>query len=414
MVNESKLVQEIQEQVEESADEYMDMSALFYTPDPDNIDDKNNKNIREEDKMERTKTGKSIMSLDSDGGDGDAADTLIRTRTDESMTSIPEEKKDQKRADTKRTALYKWCEKYDVVNLHDTLVENGFKHPHILATSTFNELQSMGLKLGEIKTLLWAFKQEQQHENKTKNNDNNNNINDDNNNENKTQATGASRTADISAKPPDWKDEKNWKEIWVGSRKRKCYVGPKPDTFVKKYTRDLVTNLVLVESRDTDVKKIRHLVDNRLKSGVQQTIRYQYDEKTQTFPNPPVFLAYSAANKLQKHRLVIIEDQWYGKGSGGFTHWKGTLARNKVSDAWNTGTPHKRLQLHRFMKEHEGVKWQVYMMATDDIFNCQNLRLIDSDETPLYEYNLKEHAALHLLASGFGRKHKRKQDKQEN
>ena len=117
------------------------------------------------------------------------------------------------------------------------------------------------------------------------------------------------------------------------ARKRTAYIGPPPSASLIQKTREMVYNIVLVDTVTTDTKKIRRVVDNRTKWGPQAMLRYYYDPEKDDYPYTPIKLASKCCGYLQDYGLVTINgEDFKDRGRGGQPEWIGVLNRHKLSE----------------------------------------------------------------------------------
>ena len=98
--------------------------------------------------------------------------------------------------------------------------------------------------------------------------------------------------------------------------------------------------------------------------------------------------------RLKQVGLIKIDNETFKqKGFEGRPSWSGTITRNRLSKAWDDGTPQEREELYKFVKETLGTDWPEYARRTRDFLNARILGLVGPTE-PQFDKTVDEIIAL--------------------
>ena len=277
-------------------------------------------------------------------------------------------------------SLTVFCAQNGIAQHLETFRSQGFDSVDILVLCSREDLEKMGLLMGQSMKCCSIFQKYRNevvngngaaqnsgniHYHRRRNRNNNNNDNDEN-----IMLNG-------------------YVEENLTGKVRIKYTGAVPLSIQHKL-RDTVFDVILNESDSTDCKQVRIVIDNRTKNGENANARYFYNEETNTWPNAPVMLAYNGARRLKQVGLISVENENFKtRGLGGRASWTGTIARHRLSTAWDNGSSAQREELHGFVKGTSGVNWIKYATRTGDILNARELGLIGLKE-PEFDKSLAE------------------------
>ena len=275
-----------------------------------------------------------------------------------------------------------FCNKYKIPELLSVFRENGFDLVEVTVKMTRDDLMSIGCNLGQAMTARHAFEKylganesrivahcrgNTHYQRRIQRQRMNNQISNQN---------------DINFEAIT--EEK------INGRQRIIFNGPEPSAALKNKLKNKVVQVIMVDCDSTDCKVVRAMVDNNTKNGDVSDVRYYQDPITKTFPNSPIYLAVAGTQRLKEVGLITIEDEKYTeRGYGGRPNWTGKIYRNKLSVAWDQGTPEQRENMFNYVKEHDLVRWDIYANKTNDELNLRALGLIGSVE-PQFALTLRE------------------------
>lgn len=368
-LNEIEIIQQIEQQQQimaNDADNHIEDDVVDPDPDPNPNPDPNPAEQQPEPEPEHQ----------SDDGDDDEVmndvNRLLPANAIERDGSVMGIQQDQ-------DEVTRFCIKYNIAQHLPIFREEEFDLVSTLVKLGKEELMEMGLKRGQAMKCVDIF---QNHSDAAPQaNDTQFTFGNIHVQRRKAKQSANSRIMSVDDAPVEEK---------VNGDHRIKTVGPKPTIAVQIKLRDLVIDLILIESIDTDAKKIRKLICGRTKNGEISTARYWYDQEKKIWPNSPVHLLYAASQQLKSLGIINVEaESFKEKGHGGRPSYHGTITRVKLSDAWNAGDSSKREDLVKFKREHKGVRWLEYAHLSGDYLNCMALGLFGLRQ-PNYALTLQE------------------------
>eukprot|EP01083_Nonionella_stella_P316802 1150648_1 len=116
------------------------------------------------------------------------------------------------------------------------------------------------------------------------------------------------------------------------------------------------------------------------KNGDYSVVRYYFDTEQNDWPNTPVRMGWTAANRLKDIGLVNKKDKYKRNGRGGQEEWTGTIERLKLSEVWDRSSPSERQCIAEFIADKRGVDWRTFLIRTGDYLNAVQLGLVGPNE----------------------------------
>eukprot|EP01083_Nonionella_stella_P241291 842702_1 len=290
------------------------------------------------------------------------------------------------------TDLQIWCANQRLGHLYQIFFDNGFHEIRFLALCSTADLKSMGLKLGEVIKVCALLKDQSAVSNGVRHSPQRSICGYE---PSRARHSPVNHHRYSPINPPSMNihvlrkkkkqamqqmnsDEVVSEERINGRFRIKSMVKPTAQQF--RLTRDRVYDIVLVQCTSTNIQHVHKMISDRTKNGDYSVVRYYFDTEQNDWPNTPVRMGWTAANRLKDIGLVNKKDKYKRNGRGGQEEWTGTIERLKLSEVWDRSSPSERQCIAEFIADKRGVDWRTFLIRTGDYLNAVQLGLVGPNE----------------------------------